>query len=114
MELEEFYKFKERVDQDILVYQAHPFRDKMTIVDPELLDGVEVYNGNPRHDSRNDLANLYAKRHHLKKISGSDFHQVEDLARGGILLSENPDNEQELVQLLIDNNIEELLVEDEN
>ena len=113
MDLDEFYNFKEKVKQDILIYQAHPFRNKMTIVDPELLDGVEVYNGNPRHDSRNDMAQQYARRHHLKKISGSDFHELEDIDRGGILLPDYPDDEKELVQFLIDDYIEELLIADE-
>lgn len=36
--------------------QAHPFRNGLKIVDPKHLDGIETYNGNPRHDSRNEIA----------------------------------------------------------
>lgn len=35
----------------MLFYQAHPFRNSMKITNPELLDGIEVYNGHPGHDS---------------------------------------------------------------
>lgn len=69
----------------LIMFQAHPFRNGMTVVKPVYLEGIEVYNGNPRHDSRNDIAKLWAKKFGLKTIGGSDFHQVEDLARGGII-----------------------------
>ncbi len=66
------------------VYQAHPFRNGMRIVAPHDLDGIEVFNGNPRHDSRNDIAAMWAEKFGLKTISGSDYHEPGDLARGGI------------------------------
>ncbi|MGI6172749.1 MAG: PHP-associated domain-containing protein [Christensenellales bacterium] len=73
-----------------LLYQAHPFRVGLTAQNPLWLDGIEVYNGNPRHDSRNGDALAYATRHRLSMLSGSDAHQVPDVARGGIALSEMP------------------------
>ena len=57
----------------------------MTVIPPELIDGIEVFNGNPRHDSRNETAKHWAERFGLLSTSGSDFHWREDLARGGIL-----------------------------
>jgi hypothetical protein len=72
----------------ILLVQAHPFRLRMTPAPPELIDGVEVFNGNPRHDSANHLALQYAQDHRLKMLSGSDFHQLPDLARGGVVTAE--------------------------
>lgn len=93
--------FKEFVrDQDILIYQAHPFRSGIVRVAPSLLDGMEVFNGNPRHDSQNDLVHEYSKAHGLLMLSGSDFHQIEDLGRGGIVLPEQVTTSQELVRLL--------------
>jgi len=47
-----------------------------------------VFNGNPRHNSRNDLALMYATQHKLLQCSGSDAHQVEDIGRGGLLTEE--------------------------
>ena len=67
-----------------LFYQAHPFRNNMTITPPKYLDGIEVYNSHPRHDSRNDIAEMWAKRHDLRALSGSDTHNPGVLPGGGI------------------------------
>ena len=69
-----------------MVVQAHPFRPHLKRLDPALLDGIEVYNGNPRHQSRNEIAEAFAKQNGLLMLSGSDFHEWEDLARGGVFL----------------------------
>lgn len=69
----------------LLVFQAHPFRNRMQIVKPDFLDGIEVFNGNARHDSRCETALHWAMKYRLPMLSGSDFHQPEDLARGGIV-----------------------------
>jgi len=84
----------------VLIYQAHPFRVAVFPEKPEYLDGIEVYNGNPRHDSHNEKAAEYAKKHNLKMLSGSDFHRIEDVARGGIILPEAPKDSIELAKLL--------------
>ena len=83
-----------------LVYQAHPFRPGITLANPAWIDGVEVYNGNPRHQSANRLALEFAQRHRLLESSGSDFHQKVDLARGGVLLPEMPKDPAEFVRLM--------------
>lgn len=72
----------------IAIVQAHPFRFGMTLAPPELIDGIEVYNGNPRHDSKNHLALEHAESNNLKMVSGSDFHRIGDEARGGIIVEE--------------------------
>lgn len=90
-------------ENGILFYQAHPFRNHMTITDPRYLFGIEVRNGNPRHDSRNDIAAAWANRFpHLKKIAGSDFHQREDLAISGICTHRNVDTMEDLLSVLRD------------
>lgn len=71
-------------ENGFLLIQAHPFRNGMRITPPELLDGIETFNGNMRHDSRNFLATQWAARYGLLATSGSDFHEMEDSARGGI------------------------------
>jgi len=86
--------------QSILVFQAHPFRQGMAPASEQLLDGLEVYNGNPRHDSQNNKALSYAEKNNLKMISGSDFHEYEDLARGGIAAAERPSKMGDLIALL--------------
>ena len=59
----------------LLLVQAHPFRKKMLVMDWNLLDGIEVFNGNPNHESNNPIADAWAERHHLLKTSGSDYHE---------------------------------------
>jgi predicted metal-dependent phosphoesterase TrpH len=114
-ENEDFYEmglasFSEFVkDQDILIYQAHPFRSGMVKVDPLLLDGLEVFNGNPRADSKNGLAYTYAKTHGLRMLSGSDFHRPEDVGLGGIIIAEEVRTTQDLMRLLRGNHIVELI-----
>lgn len=93
----------------IMVFQAHPYRPLMIVADPELLDGVEVYNGNPRHDSLNKKAERFASKHELIGISGSDFHQPQDLARGGMLLTELIGTPEELVAALKNGKISGLI-----
>lgn len=93
----------------MLLYQAHPFRNYMARVDPALLDGIEVFNGNPRHNSRNHLAAAYARAHGLGMVSGSDFHQVMDLATGGIAVPEKLAGSHDLVRILADGLIYRLI-----
>lgn len=83
-----------------LVFQAHPFRNNMTITDPAYLDGIEVYNAHGRHNSRNDFAQLWAERHGLLQISGSDVHHVHDLPGGGILTDEPVTSMPQLLKVL--------------
>jgi len=61
----------------MLFMQAHPFRDGMTVTKPERLDGIEVWNGNLGKDNRNDIAEMWADRYGLIKVSGTDFHAVK-------------------------------------
>jgi len=96
-------------NKNILIFQAHPYRQGQTIEEPELLDGIEAYNGNPRHNSQNDLAYNFAIENQLRMISGSDFHQVVDLARGGIIIKDSIANIKELVKILKENDIIDLI-----
>ena len=62
--------------EGLLLFQAHPFRNSIRVVKPTLIDGIETYNGHPGHDSRNNIAILWAEQFGLKQISGTDFHCV--------------------------------------
>jgi predicted metal-dependent phosphoesterase TrpH len=94
-------------DRGILLYQAHPFRSYCKPQNPDYLDGVEIFNGNPRHDSKNELTKAFAQKYpHLKWVSGSDFHQLGDCGIGGIKVNATISNEKELVQALQKKEIE--------
>lgn len=78
----------------LLLYQAHPFRNGMQVTNPVFLDGIEVYNGHLDHDSRNDIAVMWADKFGLKRTSGSDFHYPTQEPNAGILTDfEIKDNE---------------------
>lgn len=96
-------------EENILIFQAHPFRPNMIPAPVELLDGVEVYNGNPRHNSNNDIAYEYALKNQLGMLSGSDFHRMVDIARGGIVISESIGNSHKFSNIIRNNKIIELI-----
>ncbi len=84
----------------LLLFQAHPFRSYVTTENPLYLHGVEVFNGNPRHDSHNDLAQAFAKENRLLMSAGSDCHQIEDVGRSGIMTEVRIRDMKTLVEVL--------------
>ena len=99
MGLHEFIQLSRKTDA--LLIQAHPFRSMCTPADVQDLDGIEIANLHPWHQSRNELAKALAdtdKR--LIRTGGSDCHATEHIGRGGILSDTLPRNDAELVQLL--------------
>ncbi|MBQ4604492.1 MAG: PHP domain-containing protein [Clostridia bacterium] len=85
-DMEHFRPFAD--ENNLIVYQAHPFRIGMSVVDHSLLDGVEVYNGHGDHNSSNDIAYKRAEKYSLRKLSGSDFHGNLTLEPGGVFFEE--------------------------
>ena len=84
-----------------LLIQAHPFREPCTPADPSSLDGVEIFNLHPRHNSQNHIAQAFADANpHLIQISGSDCHQAPDIGRGGIYTDVLPENEAAFADIL--------------
>ena len=88
---------------NILLYQAHPFRNQMTVVNPEYLFGIEVKNTHPRHDSRNEIAKSWAERHGLRGIAGSDCHLPQDVGTSAIITDYDVKNSADLVHVLQNN-----------
>lgn len=99
--LEEFSPFAK--ENNLTVYQAHPFRDNIKIVKPELVDGIEVYNGHGGHDSRNAMAYHWAKSYNKRMSSSSDFHYDTGMEPGGILLGKLPEDSFDLAKALLAN-----------
>ena len=75
-------------ENGLLVVQAHPFRNNMKIEKPEYLDGYEIYNGHPGHDSRNDIALEWCRKYRKMPTSGTDFHHRGSGTVGGIATEE--------------------------
>jgi len=97
----EFYRTVHATGR-LLMIQAHPFRTGLRQMPLNQLDGIEVYNGHPDHDSRNDLALSLAGQGDGDFIftSGSDAHKLHHIARGGMLTDEDIRTEADLVDWL--------------
>ncbi len=100
---------RETEGTEVRIFQAHPFRRRDTVVPIGSLHGLEVLNGNPRHDSHNEEAWAAAEANDMLMISGSDIHQHEDVGRGGICVPEPLRSNSELVRTLDDNRSMRLL-----
>lgn len=99
MGLEKFISLS-RADGALLI-QAHPYRPGCQIADHRFLDGVEVLNKHPGHNSQNELALAYAEKWPaLIRTSGSDCHELHHIGRGGIIAEALPEDETALVKLL--------------
>ena len=101
---------KELVDicknNNFLIVEAHPFRDNMELVPLEFNMPIEVYNGCHDVNSRNELAKKYVKENKLIGISGSDFHHINDLARGGIITDTEIKTIQDYINVVLENKFE--------
>ncbi|MBQ9517848.1 MAG: PHP domain-containing protein [Eubacterium sp.] len=82
-----------------LVFQAHPFRPYILRCNPKYIDGIEIYNG--KCDKKtNDKAAKWAEKTGKLVVSGSDFHEAKNLARGGIITERKIKDNKDLVELL--------------
>ena len=88
------HEFCER--NGFIVSQAHPFRAMIDYHYPDVIDAAEVFNGNPRQQSHNDLALKYAVDNGLIMTAGSDFHEPSDCV-SGVYLENAVASEKELV-----------------
>ncbi|MFA7637530.1 MAG: PHP domain-containing protein [Monoglobales bacterium] len=93
-----FYK-QYKNDKNIII-QAHPFRDNMQRANLKSIDGVEVFNLHPNHNSRVALAAKYSLENNLLGICGSDFHHPGQDCLCAILTKEKITNSFELAKIL--------------
>ena len=84
-----------------VILQAHPFRKNMERQVPELLDGMEVFNCHPHHNSNIAIASQYADKYpHFIKTAGTDFHHEGHQGLGYIKTKMLPENSFELADIL--------------
>ena len=99
MGLADFYPLAKAAGATLI--QAHPYREWCTPAPSEHLDGIELVNTHPWHNSHNELASQLAKENpRFILTGGSDCHAPEHLGRGGILSDTLPRNDEELAELL--------------
>ena len=85
---------------DMLLVQAHPFRDNMEREFGDYLDGYEVFNMHPNHNSRVALAERLATEQKKIKLMGTDFHHPNHDNLCATRTAFLPKNEQELIKLI--------------
>lgn len=101
----DFKTFSTRVrEAGMLLFQAHPFRNNMLVLNPEYLDGYEIYNGHFKQNSRNDMAEIWAARMQKKVISGTDLHHEDCPIAGGILTEQPITSSADLLKTLREGN----------
>lgn len=83
-----------------LILQAHPFRTGMKLMPNELLDGIEVYNLHPNHNSRVGFAAKYAEEIHGVFTCGTDFHHTGQGALSALLTRELPKDSFDIVNCI--------------
>lgn len=86
-----------------VLLQAHPFRNGMTEMDPDLLDGYETLNMHPGHSGRLAVATLHAKLNNKDLvIAGSDFHFLRGrhLCVSAIRMKKMPKDSFEFAEIL--------------
>ena len=103
-DLEKFFKISR--ENGVFIVQAHPYRDGRNYPTPNFVDGVEVYNSNPRHEDYNEKAELLAKEYNLYGVSGSDAHRDKDVAKSGIITKNEIKTIQDFITAVKNGNIE--------
>lgn len=83
-----------------LLIQAHPFRYDMLVKNPEHIDGYEIYNGSTRHNSNNEIAEMWAKKYGKLKTAGSDHHRPGDAKNAGIITAEPITGQKQLADVI--------------
>lgn len=92
--------FRSEFKGDYILIQAHPQRVGMTPMDDALLDGIEVFNMHPNHNSRIAYASRVAAANGGIITAGSDYHHENMAGTGAIRTKHLPDDEKALAELL--------------
>ena len=71
--IEDFYR--EMKSEKRLILQAHPFRKDMVLAPTDAIDGIEVFNLHPGHNSVIGIAARYARENGMYISGGSDYHE---------------------------------------
>ncbi len=96
--IERFYPLAKK--NGLYVIQAHPFRFGSSIVNPDFLDGYEIFNANPRHNSNNDMALNWAKHYSKLTTAGTDFHQPGDAGISGMYFENEIKTSEDYIKAL--------------
>jgi hypothetical protein len=74
------------LDNNLLMFQAHPFRAGVTLSDVVNVHGLEVFNGNINTAGVCLRSMELCRKHDLMQIAGSDFHYPKNAGKAGVYL----------------------------
>ncbi|WP_105617300.1 PHP domain-containing protein [Vallitalea okinawensis] len=92
----ELYKLV--TQHDLLMYQAHPFRNGVELAPYQYMSGIEVINGG-QPEEVNQKAYTFAKEKQLRCIAGSDNHR-NGADKCGIMTESRIKSSKDLLQIL--------------
>lgn len=93
--------FEFALDNGLLMYQTHPFRVGVNLGDPRFMHGAESFNGHINHINNNELADAFCNAYKLVKMSGTDYHDPDQIITGGIYIPENVNTETQLEDYIL-------------
>ncbi len=89
---------------NVLIYQAHPFRDRDYIkeigVMADFIDGIEIYNYCNTQINNMEAEEYYESHKDLLLVSGGDTHGEYACCNGGIETAKRLKNQDDLIDIL--------------
>lgn len=86
--------------EDVLMIQAHPNRNNMVEMGRDCVDGYEVFNFHPGHNSRVAVASRLHQKNGGVITGGTDLHHPGHEGSLFTCFAEMPQNGKDLVRLL--------------
>lgn len=101
----EHFRHHYQNEKPFLLIQAHPFRDGIECVSPELIDGSEVFNMHPKHNGHVSLATRWVAdnrpfSHPMVMTCGSDWHHPNEDTMALLRTRTLPRSNAELLAIL--------------
>lgn len=93
--------FKIANNNNLFMYQTHPFREGVKVGNPKFMHGVEYFNGHFDHVNNNLLARNFCEKYNLIKMSGTDFHDKDQPITAGLYIPESINDSFELTEYIM-------------
>lgn len=97
----------------VFMYKCHPFRTREYTGKPEFMHGAESFNGHYHHANNNTLAEDFCEKNNLIKMSGTDYHHLDQPITAGIYIPQNINDETALTEYIFNNNFNRIELKEE-
>lgn len=106
----ELFDYCER--NNVLMVQAHPFREEYAPAKPEYMHGFEINLRPSDFEKRKDVEE-FALKHNLFVTCGSDYHSVSEKEFGGMILPDDVCSSEDMFKCITSSKSTTLFFEDE-